>query len=58
MMVRTGRIDFPEGRTVRLESIITAGTETGTSNEDILRTRLDMQQVLPSISRTLAPTID
>lgn len=38
-----GRIGFPEGRTDRLETIIMAVTET--SNEDILRTRLDMRQV-------------
>jgi hypothetical protein len=60
MMLREGRIDFPEDRTGRLESIIIAGTKAGTetSNEDILRTLLDMQQVLPPISRTLAPAVD
>jgi hypothetical protein len=54
---RKDRIDFPEDRTDRLESIIMAetgtGTKTETSNEDTLRTRLDMQRVLPLISRTL-----
>ena len=60
MMLPEGRIDFPEDRTDRLESIIIAGTktETETSSEDILRTLLDMKQVLPLISRTLAPVLD
>ena len=60
MMLREDRIDFPEDRTDRLESIIIAGTKTETemSSEDILRTLLDMQQVLPLISRTLAPAVD
>jgi hypothetical protein len=51
-----GRIDFPEDQTDRLASIIMAGTAT--SNAVILRTRLDMQQVLRLLSRTLAPAID
>ena len=55
-MMPEGRIDFPEDRADRLESIIMAGTET--SNVDILRTRLGMQQGLPLISRTLAPAIN
>jgi hypothetical protein len=53
MRVRKGRIDFWEGRTDRLESIITAGTEM--SNEGIRRTRLDMPQVHPLTSRKFAP---
>jgi hypothetical protein len=56
MTLRKGRIDFPQDRTDHLESIVMAATET--SHEDILRTRLDMQQVLPFISRTFAPAID
>ena len=43
---------FRHDRTDRLESIIMAGTET--SNEDILRTRLNPQQALPLVGRTLA----
>jgi hypothetical protein len=57
-MARKGHIDFPGHRTDRLESTIMAETETETSNEEILRTRLDMQHVPPLISRTLAPAID
>jgi len=59
-MLREVNIGFPEDRTDRLESIIIAGTktETETSSEDILRTLLDMKQVLPLISRTLAPVLD
>jgi hypothetical protein len=55
-MMRKGRIDFPEGQTDRLANIVMAGTAT--SNAVILRTRLDMQQVLRFLSRTLAPAID
>lgn len=55
-MTRKSRIDLTVDRTDRLDSIITAGTET--SNEVIFRTRLDMQQVCRLISRTLVPAFD
>ena len=56
LMMGEDRIDFPGDPTDRRESIIVVGTET--SNEVILRTRLEMQEVLPSVSRTLAAALD
>ena len=56
LMPRKGRIDFPEDRTDRLGNIIMARTET--NNEDILRTRLDMRQVLSVNQQNAAAVFD
>ena len=56
MMVRKGRTDSPVDRTDHRESIVMA--ETVTSNEDILRMHLNMQQILSCDSGTPAPAID
>ena len=57
MMAPEGLIDSSADRKVRLESIIVGGTEM--SNEDLLRTRLDMWFVsCPFIRRRVAPGIN
>jgi hypothetical protein len=54
--MQKGHIDLLADRTDRLESITMAGAET--SNEDVLRTRLDMRQAPPLVRRTRAPAGD
>jgi hypothetical protein len=48
MMLRKGRIDIPEGRMDRLESIIIAGTET--SSEDRILEKQNSSQMSQDFS--------